>query len=278
MSAYRTFASTLDSQSPRAEKPREIGLTSIIDYGPGLHGWTSPGSLSDYLSSCAEFIDLVKVFGPNAVLLDEQTVRSSVKEYGKHGILAYAGGLLFEFAYNNGLLSRLPALLSDLGFSGIEISENYITLSRDELRKFISEYRDAGFVVIYEFGRKEPERPLTIKELSETLEASFSAGASHATIEQSEIDILTRESDDILDELYAQGWMRRVFIELDPLKFPNAQASLITRFGPDVNLANVTPNHLLSVEGFRRGIGRAVRYPLFTADPGVSHPNGDCVK
>jgi hypothetical protein len=39
-----------------------------------------------------------------------------------------------------------------------------------------------------------------------------------------------------------------------------------------VNLANVTPGQVLRLEGFRRGIGRAVNYSLLSGD--ASRPAG----
>jgi len=36
----------------------------------------------------------------------------------------------------------------------------------------------------------------------------------------------------------------------------------VKTFGPEVNLANITPGQVLRLEGFRRGIGRAVDYSI----------------
>jgi phosphosulfolactate synthase len=53
-----------------------------------------------------------------------------------------------------------------------------------------------------------------------------------------------------------------LLIEVDPYRFPQQHAKIIQDFGPEVNLANVTPGQVLRLEGFRRGIGRAVDYSL----------------
>jgi phosphosulfolactate synthase len=40
---------------------------------------------------------------------------------------------------------------------------------------------------------------------------------------------------------------------------------MIRDFGPEVSLANVAPGQVLRLEGFRRGIGRAVDYSIVSA-------------
>ena len=41
---------------------------------------------------------------------------------------------------------------------------------------------------------------------------------------------------------------------------------MLRDFGRDVNLANIAPGQILRLEGFRRGIGRAVNYSLLSGD------------
>ena len=62
--------------------------------------------------------------------------------------------------------------------------------------------------------------------------------------------------------LMAQPWFGRLLIEADPYRFPHQHVELIRTFGVEVNLANVTPGQVLRLEGFRRGIGRAVDYSI----------------
>ncbi len=41
---------------------------------------------------------------------------------------------------------------------------------------------------------------------------------------------------------------------------PDERSRMIEDFGTEVNLDNITPGQILRLEGFRRGIGRAVNY------------------
>jgi phosphosulfolactate synthase len=89
-------------------------------------------------------------------------------------------------------------------------------------------------------------------------------GIDHITVEQCEIDLLAQASPNALADLQRQPWFDNLLIEVDPYRFPQQHAQIIRDFGPEVNLANVTPGQVLRLEGFRLGIGRAVDYSLIT--------------
>ena len=50
---------------------------------------------------------------------------------------------------------------------------------------------------------------------------------------------------------------------------------LLRDFGPEANLANITPGQILRLEGFRLGIGRAVNYSLLSGD--ATHAAGSYI-
>jgi phosphosulfolactate synthase len=62
----------------------------------------------------------------------------------------------------------------------------------------------------------------------------------------------------------AEPWFERLLFEADPYRFPQQHVTLIERLGPEVNLANIAPGQVLRLEGFRRGIGRAVDYAIIS--------------
>jgi len=78
-----------------------------------------------------------------------------------------------------------------------------------------------------------------------------------------------------LAALAVQPWFERVVIEADPYRFPEQHVRLLRDFGSEANLANVTPGQILRLEGFRRGIGRAVNYSLLSGN--ASHPAGSAM-
>lgn len=258
---------------PRSSKPRRCGITSMIDFGPDCFGWTGgEHGIRDLLDVAADYIDYAKIYAMNALLIPEATVKRTSRLYLDAGVAPFAGGILFEYAWTRNQLTDLIHLLDRLNIPGIEISENYISLSTDDRHRAIELLQKAGLRVIYEFGRKNPDEPLSLSYLGEIVGAISQHGIHHVTVEQCEIDLLARDTPDALLSLAAQPWFDHVVIEVDPYRFPEQHVKILQDFGPEVNLANVTPGQILRLEGFRRGIGRAVNYSLLSDD--ASRPAG----
>lgn len=258
---------------PRSTKPRHRGITSMIDFGPDQTGWTGgEHGIRDLLSVAADYIDYAKIYAMNALLIPAEVVKRTTGIYLDAGVTPFAGGILFEYAWVRNEVDQLIRLLRSLAIPGIEISENYITLNDDERRRSIDQLQKAGISVIYEFGRKNPEDPLSLDYLRGVVEDVARQGIRHVTVEQCEIDILAEGDGAGLKELAAAPWFDHIVIEVDPYRFPQQHVDIINRFGNEVNLANVAPGQILRLEGFRRGIGRAVNYSLLSGD--ASRPAG----
>jgi phosphosulfolactate synthase len=249
--------------APAAPKPRSRGLTSVIDYGPDNMGWTGPRGIADLLECAAPYIDFAKIYAMNALLLPARTLQQIVRQYRDADVACYSGGILFEHAHRRKEVPALLQYLRRLGFSALEISENYVTLSDAERLRYFDLCRSAGLTVIYEFGRKQPEEPIRLDALCRLIEGVLAAGVDHIIIEQSEITLTEREDPSTIRALGQQSWFKQVLIEADTFDFPRHHLQLMRDFGPDVNLANIAPGQALRLEGLRRGIGRAVDYAIF---------------
>ncbi|MCC6534920.1 MAG: phosphosulfolactate synthase [Burkholderiales bacterium] len=248
---------------PRSGKPRTRGLTSMIDFGPDTFGWTGgEHGIRALLECAADYIDFAKIYAMNALLLPPETVKRAARAYRDADIAPFAGGILFEYAWQKGQVPEMMRHIHDLGLTGIELSENYITLSSDQRRREIERLQRGGLKVVYEFGRKNPLEPMSFDYVAGLVDEVACLGLDHVTVEQCEIDLLAKSSADALARLPRQPWFERILIEVDPYRFPQQHAQMIRDFGPEVNLANVTPGQVLRLEGFRRGIGRAMDYSL----------------
>jgi phosphosulfolactate synthase len=248
---------------PRSKKPRTRGLTSMIDFGPDTFGWTGgEHGIRGLLECAADYIDYAKIYAMNALLLPRETVRRAARAYRDSDIAPFAGGILFEYAWQKGQVPEMIQHLHELGLTGIELSENYVELTADERAREIERLQRNGLKVVYEFGRKNPVEPMSFDYVAGLVEEVGRMGIDHITVEQCEIDLLAANSADALGELRSQTWFDRLLIEVDPYRFPQQHAQIIRDFGPEVNLANVTPGQVLRLEGLRCGIGRAVDYSL----------------
>ena len=247
----------------RDSKPRRRGLTSVIDYGPDNMGWTGPRGISDMLECAGAYIDSAKIYAMNALLLPAPALQQIIKLYRDADVHCYSGGILFEHAHRRNEVSTLLAYLRCLGFTALEISEQYITLEDDQRLRYFEQCRQAGLTVIYEFGRKTPDVPIRLDELGQLIEGVLSAGVGHIIIEQSELTLTAREDPEVIKELGRKSWFEHVIVEADTFDFPRHHLELMRDFGREVNLANIAPGQALRLEGLRQGIGRAVDYSMF---------------
>ena len=248
----------------REAKPRKRGLTSIIDFGPDTFGWGgSESGIRNALECGADYIDYAKIFALNALLVPTATMQQAIRCYKDFGVSVYAGGILFEYAWRRNDLDGMVRLLRSLGFSALEVSENCVTLTREERMQAISSLQRQGIEIVYEFGAKDPETPMKLEELSAIVDDMTELGIDYITLEQSELDLLAATSLDEIQALKDSSWFDRILIEADPYRFPQQHATLIEDFGADVNLANITLGQALRLEGLRRWVGRAVGYSLF---------------
>lgn len=255
------FPHGFDTERP-AIRPRAKGMTSIIDFGPDTFGWTTPDGLAGYLDCVAEYIDYAKIYAMNALLLPQHTVQHIIRCYQDHGVTPYAGGILFEYAVLRNELGGYIEHLRKIGMPQLEVSENYITLNDEQRKRHIDQLMRAGFNVIYEFGRKNPTEAFSLEILEKIIDGNIEAGVEHTIIEQSEIDYVAAEDPRLLTEITQSAWFDKVFIEANPYAFPKEHVELLEKFGADVNLANITADQALRLQGLRYGIGRAMNYAI----------------
>jgi len=244
----------------RPGKPRKTGLTAMIDMGPTDFGWTGPSGLRDLLEYGCEFIDYAKIFAVNGLMYPSELIKKITALYRDYDVKPFCGGILFETAFHQNAVDELITHLKHINATSLEISENYLELLPDERRREIDRFQKAGFEVIYEFGRKEPTEPITLDYMGSVVEEMMELGCDHVIVEQSELDMLADQSPDDYQALPKQRWYPHIVIEPDPFRFPDQHVQLIQEFGADVSLCNVTPEQVLRLEAFRRGIGRQVHY------------------
>lgn len=247
----------------RDAKPRSRGITSMIDFGPDGFGWAGGEyGIRNLLEVASEYIDYAKIYAMNALLIPGDVITRTTRLYRDAGVTPFAGGILFEYAYQKNQVDGLITHLQRLGIPGLEVSENYITLTDEERHREIDRLQKHNLRVVYEYGRKRPDSPLDVVALGGIVSAVAEHGIDHVTVEQSEMDMLAATAPDALTTLAAQPWFEHLVIEADPYRFPEQHVKLLKDFGPDVNLANIAPGQILRLEGFRRGVGRAVNYSI----------------
>ena len=92
----------LNQLPERTEKPRESGITMVMDKGLSLR------DAEDFLENCSYYTDIVKLgFGTSIVT---PKLQEKIKLYQDAGMAVYFGGTLFEAFVMLSALIVLPKL------------------------------------------------------------------------------------------------------------------------------------------------------------------------
>lgn len=232
----------------RPEKPRETGLTHVLD--PGL----STEQARHRLDACGEFVDIVKLgWGTGYVT---ECLAEKVALYQDQGIPVCFGGTLFELAALQGRIDEYVDALADLGVDRVEVSTGVIEMDHDRKCELIADL-SAEFVVLSEIGRKDSEEGLSPHEWSTQAARELDAGAWKVITEgrsSGNTGVYDAEGgvrSDLIDGLTAEIPADRILFEA-PQK--DQQIWFIEELSPSVNLGNIDMADVIPLETLRRGL------------------------
>lgn len=252
----------------RSQKPRQVGLTMVIDKGFGR------SQTRGLLEIAAAHIDFWKLpFGTSA-LYPETALRRKIQDIRRHGLSVYPGGTFLEIAVLQGRLQPFLERCRGLGFDTVEVSDGTVPIGARKRRLAIQSARALGLNVLTEVGRKDPADRLSGAEIHRLVVEDLDAGAHHIIVEGREsgqgVGIYDEsgriEEEEFVKMVHAAGDTHRLIWEA-PQK--SQQEELIRRFGQDVNLGNVPPQEILALEALRRGLrADTLRFALQAEEAG----------
>ncbi len=242
-----------DPSGRRQAKPRTKGLTMVIDKGLGLHAF------ADLLTTSGEYIDIVKFGFGTSPLYPAPIIRSKIELADKHGITVIPGGTLLEAAVKLDLIPGFFRQVLALGFTGIEVSDGTIDLSRSLRNDLIRDAASMGLRVFTEYGKKLFGSRIDVYDFAVTAEQDWACGAELVTVEAREsgkgVGLFDEHGScrdgDLSHILSVVPNLKSVLWEA-PLK--EQQVSLIKSLGPDVHLGNIPVQEVITLETMRRGL------------------------
>lgn len=241
------FANFLDLP-PRVQKPREVGMTHVMDKGLGI------AEIQTMVEMSGDFIDIVKLgWGTSYVTAN---LREKLDLYRAHGIPVVCGGTLLEVAEARGKVDGYRQWLSDQGFACVEISDGTLDMPRERKLELIALFA-ADFQVLSEVGSKDAEEIYAPYQWVEWIKEEQAAGAWKVITEARESGTagIFRTSGEVrsglIDEIAHEIDISTLLFEA-PQKAQ--QAWFIKHFGPDVNLGNIPPDEVIPLETLRRGL------------------------
>jgi phosphosulfolactate synthase len=236
----------------RLAKPRENGITMVIDKGVG------PSATDDYLELVGGTVDLLKLAFGTTAFYSESILRRKIEVCSRHGVACYPGGTFLEVAVVQSRGRDFLKRAYDLGFRYIEISDGTIQMSMRTRLRMIELAHQMGMRVLTEVGKKHPADRVPRSNIREQIASDLAHGAWKVIVEgrESGKGVVIYRDDGSIDEEELEGLAtaadpHRLIWEA-PLKAQ--QQDLIMRFGPNVNLGNVEPGDALSVESLRVGL------------------------
>lgn len=235
----------------RSQKPRQTGLTMVIDTGIGF------GFLRDTLELAGHCIDHWKLGFGTSVFHSKQALQHKLSVLAEHQILTMPGGTLLEVALIEHHCRDYMKHAKSLGFSAVEISDGTIPMPAVRRKNIIHCALDAGLIPVTEVGKKDPRQQPSAEEVAEQALLDLDNGARWVVMEGRESGRavgIYGEHGQVIDEALStiieiMGESADRLIWEAPLK--DQQAYLIARLGTNVGLGNIHPNQLLAVEALR---------------------------
>ena len=232
----------------RSVKPREQGITHVLDRG------LSVAEVDGMVEVAGPAVDIVKLGWGTA--LATANLEPKLARYREHGIPVVLGGTLTELAIAQRRVDGLVDWLRELGLRHVEVSDGTLAIDRSEKLRLI-ERLASEFVVLSEVGSKDAEFIMAPYVWVEQIEAELAAGAWKVVTEARETGnagIFRRDGEvrtGLIDEIVHAVDPGRLLFEA-PRK--EQQVWFLRRFGPEVNLGNIAPDDVLSLETLRLGL------------------------
>jgi phosphosulfolactate synthase len=245
----------------RSEKPRNTGITMMVDFGIGIE------EQRDVLELAGEFIDIGKIAVGVAGILSEKNLLAKIDAYKKFRVTPFLGGQFLEYTIFKHGLDRAEYYFEEhrrLGLEMVEISDNNIDIAPEDKFELIRKAReDFGLKVLGEVGTKT--EVTDVAAIVEDIQGCLSAGSSKVFVEAAE---LVGKSDGAPIMEMIEGISRGCNVEDIIFELPGPwiknvhhfnvlamQLFLVNHFGPEVNVANVYPDKVIYLETLRTGVG-----------------------
>ena len=232
----------------RPEKPREKGLTMMMDKGLSVR------QTEDFIESAGNLTDVIKFgFGTSMVT---NRLEDKIKLYKEAGVRPYLGGTLFEAFIARGRFDDYQKLMDKLGLDLLEVSDGSIVIPQDEKCEYIRKLAK-NFTVFSEVGSKEEGMIISPGKWIRMMTNELEAGSWKVIAEGREsgsVGIFRRNGQPhtvLINKIIAKIKPEQILWEA-PVK--TQQVWFINLFGENVNLGNIAPHEVIPLECLRLGL------------------------
>ena len=238
----------LNNIPKRPKKPRTKGLTMIMDKGLSLN------EAENMVVLKSELTDIVKLgFGTSLLT---RYIDKKISLYKEAGIDVYTGGTLFEAFIVRNQIDDFYRLMDKLKLEMVEVSDGCIQMEHDKKCELIHKL-SKDYKVISEIGSKDESLTIEDDKWISYMKKELEAGSWKVIAEAREGGNvgMFETNGDIKEKL-----IKNITKDIDisnilweaPLK--KQQIWFINEFGANVNLGNISPNSIISLECLRLGL------------------------
>jgi len=232
----------------RSEKPRNQGLTMMMDKGLSLR------QTEDFIEASGHLSDVIK-FGFGTALVT-QRLEDKIKLYQSAGIRPYFGGTLFEAFYARGKFNEFRRLISKYNLDLAEISDGSIIIPHDEKCELIRKLSN-DCTVMSEVGSKDSGILISPAKWIRMMQSELEAGSWKVIAEGREAgNVGVFRPNGTAHTLL----INRIIAKIKPSDIlweapqKNQQVWFIKLFGAEVNLGNIAPSDVIPLECLRLGL------------------------
>jgi phosphosulfolactate synthase len=239
---------TLKNIPERSQKPRQKGLTMVMDKGLSIR------QIEDFLEVAGPHTDIVKLGWSTSFVTPN--LEQKLKIYRDAGIPVYFGGTLFEAFIVRNQFDDYRRVLDKYGMEYAEVSDGSITIDHEEKCGYIRALKDQ-VTVISEVGSKDAAKILAPYKWIALMKAEIEAGSWKVIAEARESGNvgIYRDSGEVrqglVDEILTQIPEETIIWEA-PQKAQ--QVWFIKLIGTNINLGNIAPADVIPVETLRLGL------------------------
>lgn len=239
---------SLPHMPERPAKPRESGLTMVMDKGLSLR------EAEDLCDISAPYCDLIKLgFGTSIItnrLLDK------IRLYKSAGLTPYFGGTLFEAFAVRDMMDEYRRYLDEFEMEMVEVSDGVMELDHELKCRYIAEL-SKNYTVLSEVGTKLKGKEITNENWISSMKTELQAGAWKVIAEARESGNMGIYNDDGSANFELILGIKKALNPDDilweaPLK--NQQVWFIKLLGSNVNLGNIATNEIIPLETLRLGL------------------------
>lgn len=216
----------------------------------------------DFLSVAAPFVDIVKLgFGTSFVT---NHLKEKIEIYRQHDVPVYFGGTLFEAFLVRNQFEDYINVIKEYGLQFVEVSDGSTTIPHVEKCGYIEKLAK-HVTVLSEVGSKDATHIMPPYKWIELMKAELEAGSTYVIAEAREAGNVgiyrgTGEvREGLVQEILTQIPYEQIIWEA-PQKAQ--QVYFLELLGANVNLGNIAPAEIISLESMRVGL-RGDTFHLF---------------